>query len=58
MGDVPPTVFTDVEKGFLITYNVINTLLIISFNALVLGIIAFSKVSNHELHQSIVDFVN
>ena len=35
----------DVEKGILITYNVINTFLIIVFNSLVIGIIAFSKVS-------------
>ena len=38
------TSLSDVEKGFLITYNVINTLLIVLFNALVIITIAFSKV--------------
>ena len=41
----PTTDLPDVEKGILITYNVINTFLIIVFNSLVIGIIAFSKVS-------------
>jgi hypothetical protein len=40
----PSTDLSDVEKGFLATYNLINTLLIIAFNSLVIGIIAFSKV--------------
>lgn len=40
----PVTILSDVEKGFLITYNVVNTLLIILFNTTVIITIAFTKV--------------